>query len=534
VLGGGEQVGFGKGDPWFWAPPVPYLVDVGIADAFLVPPPFDAAARLRAASAAPGIRAVWIPTFLAAVLGSWGLTRNDSMWRDESVTYQVAQRSLTRIHQLTEHVDAVHGLYYALMRLWFTVVPDGLIALRLPSLIAFCVTTALVADIGKVLWDSRAGMLAGLAYALLPVPQFYAQEGRSYALVAMMVALSCRLLLRGVVRGGHQWCIPYTVTVVAAIWLNEMAILVLLAHGCYVVFGRFGRALRRPWLCSIVVVCPAIAPLIIISKGQQESQLAWVQEPGLGTWLTFAGLALFAAATAAVVARWNPPTVTGGAGFALGVFVLPQAALLGTTLAGEHLYVERYVAYAYLGLALLLGPLGSLFLHRVMRLGAVRRTAAVTCVALVVMAFLIPTAIKLRSPDSRKDDAIAVQRAMIRLVGRDYMGARVFVPARRREWLTTQPALLCGLSDIALKRDGAAHGTLDGEEYGPRQIARTMLDNQLDPFQDEMLLIGDPPNALTHLSAADAMKLRVLRQHFRLVRSVEVHGGQVSLYVRTH
>ena len=73
--------------------------------------------------------------------GLWGIERQDSMWRDESVTYQVAHRPLGELWGLLGHIDAVHGLYYLLMHTVFALWDGGLVALRLPSVLA---TAALV------------------------------------------------------------------------------------------------------------------------------------------------------------------------------------------------------------------------------------------------------------------------------------------------------------------------------------------------------------------------------------------------------
>ncbi|MFH8464042.1 hypothetical protein [Streptomyces sp. NPDC017991] len=116
------------------------------------------------------------------VIGLWGIDRG-GMWRDEAVTFQVARRSLPQIWHLLQSVDAVHGLYYLLMHPVLAVRP-GEVALRLPSLCAAAVTAGLVAALGVRLARPRVGLWAGLLYAVTPMVGHFAQEGRSYALVA--------------------------------------------------------------------------------------------------------------------------------------------------------------------------------------------------------------------------------------------------------------------------------------------------------------------------------------------------------------
>ncbi|MEE4594056.1 glycosyltransferase family 39 protein [Streptomyces sp. DSM 41524] len=126
-------------------------------------------------------------------LGLWGLDRG-TMWRDESVTYQMARRTLPQIRDALGTVDAVHGLYYLLMHPVLALWPSE-VTMRLPSVLAAVAATALVAALGCRLARPRVGLWAGLLYATTPVVTHYAQEGRSYALVAASAAGATYLLV---------------------------------------------------------------------------------------------------------------------------------------------------------------------------------------------------------------------------------------------------------------------------------------------------------------------------------------------------
>ncbi|WP_233361816.1 glycosyltransferase family 39 protein [Streptomyces sp. GMR22] len=131
-------------------------------------------------------------------LGLWGLDRG-TMWRDESVTYQLARRTLPQIRDALGTVDAVHGLYYLLMHPVLALWPSE-VTMRLPSVLAAVAATALVAALGCRLARPRVGLWAGLLYATTPVVTHYAQEGRSYALVAASAAGATYLLVGAVGR----------------------------------------------------------------------------------------------------------------------------------------------------------------------------------------------------------------------------------------------------------------------------------------------------------------------------------------------
>ncbi|MBP0459924.1 glycosyltransferase family 39 protein, partial [Streptomyces bomunensis] len=175
------------------------------------------------------------------------------MWRDESVTYQVAHRGVGQIGELVRHVDAVHGVYYLLMHGLFAVWDGGLLTLRLPSVVATAAAAALVALTGRRLAGRRAGLWSGVTFALVPLVQMYAQEGRSYALVCALVALATYLFVRALDGGGGWWLwAGYGTAVAAAGWLHEFAVLALAAHGVTVAVSGVGRAARVRWAVAAV------------------------------------------------------------------------------------------------------------------------------------------------------------------------------------------------------------------------------------------------------------------------------------------
>ncbi|MER6529610.1 hypothetical protein [Streptomyces sp. NPDC001508] len=55
------------------------------------------------------------PLALTIALGLWGIRRQNTIWGDESVTYQLAHRDLSQIWHTAQHIDLVHSLYYAVM-----------------------------------------------------------------------------------------------------------------------------------------------------------------------------------------------------------------------------------------------------------------------------------------------------------------------------------------------------------------------------------------------------------------------------------
>ncbi|MFJ5553030.1 hypothetical protein [Streptomyces sp. NPDC093225] len=471
--------------------------------------------------------AAWVPAAVAVGLGLWGLERGGSMWRDESVTYQVAHRTLPELWALLGHVDAVHGLYYFLIHGVFALWEGGLWALRLPSVLA---TAAAAAGVGalahrlaeprsrlparsatgsralleafrsaggpggrvvRVAWAGgravraggrgASGVVAGTAYAVLPPVQMYAQEGRSYALVAAAVVWATYALLR------RRWA-SYTALAVVACWLHEFAVLALVAHAV-------GARRQRAWWRCAAVVLLCLVPLGWVSARQAGAQLGWLGRPGGSDWLAYAA----AAAAGLWLVRGRDPRAVR---VALPLLLLPAGVLLPVSLLHPW-YVDRYVLFSLAGLALL-----------------VQRVRLVAVLVLLTL----PWTLWLRTPDSRKDDALAVARAVRELARPG--DAVVFLPSRRREWLLSSPDVYGHLRDVALVRPPAAEGTLQGSELPSERIRSALLAGH------RAIALLDPPDQPRDPYPREAVKRQTLVSGFELCVVRSVHGARVALFSR--
>ncbi|MEV7420441.1 glycosyltransferase family 39 protein [Streptomyces sp. NPDC089919] len=285
-----------------------------------------------------------VPAAAALAVGVWGVDRG-TMWRDEGVTWQVARRSLPQIWRLVHSVDAVHALYYALMHAVLALDPrPGEVVLRLPSVAGTALTAALVAELGRRLARPRVGLWAGLAYAATPFVSRYAQEGRSYALVAALVTLATLLFVRG------RWA-GYAAALAAAGLLHVFALLVVPAHLVSLLLGRL--PVRR-WAVAAGAAVAVVAPLAVYSSAQ-SGQVGWLVRP---SWSTAGELVLaFAGPGVVVTGVVLALCLVGLAGRAVAVVAGPLAVvppLLLLLVSQWHpLYYDRYVLYALAGVPLL-------------------------------------------------------------------------------------------------------------------------------------------------------------------------------------
>ncbi|MFD8422641.1 glycosyltransferase family 39 protein [Streptomyces sp. NPDC059466] len=493
--------------------------------------------------------AVLLPVLVMLALGLWGLDRG-GMWRDEAATFQVARRSVPQIWHLLHHVDAVHGLYYLFMHAVLASDP-GEVALRLPSVCGAAAAAGLVAALGVRLCRPRVGLWAGLLYAVTPMAGHFAQEGRSYALVAAGAAAATLLLVKGVRSAGTRVWWAYGATVALTCLLHEFAVLLLLAHATTLAAARLPRRVWRRWGRAAAGAVLALSPLVLVSHGQ-SGQVAWLTAPDWESvdrlLRAFAGptqpvfvpyLFLVALGVLMPVPRGEVTL----AAVAAPLMVLPPAVLI-TVSRFWPLYDERYVFYALAG-APLLAAAGTDRLARAvarpwarwtgarspwtartrMRL-PVAALAGVLAVALALSA-QFPLLCQDRAPDRRPDNLAAVSDA----VGRELRPGDpvLFLPSLARRSALAYPAGFRGARDIALRASATASGTLYGEEEGPAELRRRLAG------LDHVWVVAAPFAARSGWcphTPTERVKVTVIGEDFTLREQLARRGITLRLYVR--
>ncbi|WP_079178000.1 glycosyltransferase family 39 protein [Streptomyces mangrovisoli] len=425
------------------------------------------------------------------------------MWRDEAASFQVARRSVPQIWRLLHGVDAVHGLYYLLMHAVLAVRPDE-VGLRLPSVCAAAVAAALVAALGVRLVRPRAGLWAGLLYAVTPIAGHYAQEGRSYAMVAAGAAGATLLLLRAL--AGRSWW-PYGAVVAGTCLLHELAVLLLAAHAVTLALTRVPGRVWRRWGCAAGAAAAVLAPLAVVSQ-RQSAQVSWLPVPDAHSWLRLARdflgptpVVFWGCVALALAGAWR----SAAGRVALPLLVVPPVVLL-TVSRVSPLYDERYVLYALAGAPLLVaagadrvcsaaGRLavraaavraaagrssaagrGSAAGGRWPGLRAALRSAGVALVGAAAVAAVLVHQVPLLRQDRvaahRPDDLAAVAAVAAREMRSG--DPVLYLPALVRRSALAYPGDFRHVRDLALAGPAARSGTLYGREVGAGALRRRL------------------------------------------------------------
>ncbi|GGN83492.1 hypothetical protein GCM10011579_072370 [Streptomyces albiflavescens] len=198
------------------------------------------------------------------------------LWRDEHCTWWASSIRYTDLGLLVEHIDVVFAPFYAAMHIWIALVGSSPTALRLPEALAMAASAGLLGLLGRQLFTPRAGMLAGLLFAVVPTVTRYGQEARPYAFAMLFSLLATLLLLRALERPTLKIWTFYTLAIALTGLSHLVALSVVAAHAAVVVRARRGGHHFVYWAfgCAMVMGTSVLVPTMVKGSGQ-AGQIAW-------------------------------------------------------------------------------------------------------------------------------------------------------------------------------------------------------------------------------------------------------------------
>lgn len=439
-----------------------------------------------------------------ATLGSWHV----ALWSDEAATASAARRSWSELVDLLGNVDAVHGVYYALMHLWVGLAGDSAFALRLPSALAVGAAATGTYVLAGRLAGRRMALLAGALVMVLPRVTWAGIEARPFAL-ALALAVWATVALHATWHDRRRWpALAYGALVAAGVAVNVYVGLVVGAHAVTAALVRpEGRTLLRSGVAAITGVAAA-APLVLIASGQSDQLGDSTMDPvtlarnvvvnqwflgetptpvsgpasgappsgGLTAWqlagpllaLVVLALAVWGAGLAGRRGRLDPAPVTA---WAAPWLVVPTLGTVGYALVSGSGYAPRYLTVAAPALALLAAS----------GIAALRGGRAWVALAVVVI-LAAPVYASQRRADAKNGSDWDVVAALV--AERSDPGDGVHFPVRveavgapersLRAVALAYPAQFADLTDVTLVASPGASASLWGRSRPLADAAGTL------------------------------------------------------------
>jgi len=186
--------------------------------------------------------------FVAAALGLRMFhLETQSLWNDEMFSLDVARQSLGDIQPALVANFHHPPLFFFLAHLSIQWFGATVWALRLPSAIAGAVTVGLVFSATDQFSSRLSALAAGVLCLISPFHLAYSQEGRPYALAALLALLSCLSFLFLLQDGTLRRKIGYVLFTIALLYTHHWGIFVL-ATQCLLVIVWHRRELWKQFL----------------------------------------------------------------------------------------------------------------------------------------------------------------------------------------------------------------------------------------------------------------------------------------------
>ena len=308
------------------------------------------------------MRVPWLwPALLITILGWYQLGRPE-LWRDELASWTFAIRPVPDLITTARHADANHMVYYLLLHYWIAALGDSVVAMRALSVLAMAGAAVCVTLVGRKLADTRAGLLAGLAFALVPSVSRFAQEARSYALEVLVATLATLMLLRALDRPAvYRWA-AYGACVAVLGYLDPVALAAVTGHAAVVAMRWWrDRDNRLFWFVPAALAgFAAWVPLALISWHEESGQVGWITRPGLDlTVFSFFARNLFystSVATAFIllaILAWAVDRQAAAVATALAL--VPVAAVWLVSQGAHSFFFPRYMLTTVAAWAVLAG-----------------------------------------------------------------------------------------------------------------------------------------------------------------------------------
>lgn len=190
-----------------------------------------------------------------------------SIWTDEGSAWTAATSSLRDMIRFCAQKDASPPLYYLLTSL-FVRLADDEAHLRFVSVLASVGMVWLTYRLARLVARRSEAVLAATIVAISPFQLMYAQEARSYMLVALFSVVSFYLYVRAALLGRSRAWPSYVAVTTLALYTQSIVVLSLGVQAALAVLTAGGRRRLKPWLIAITACLVLFLPWLIVTIGQ--------------------------------------------------------------------------------------------------------------------------------------------------------------------------------------------------------------------------------------------------------------------------
>jgi uncharacterized membrane protein len=212
-------------------------------------------------------------TVLAAVL-RFASIGHQGFWFDEANTAQLVHFSPGKMLGLLPHSESTPPLYYCVAWVWARIFGFGEAGLRSLSAVAGVLTVPVAYAAGAKLISRRAGVFVAALVATSPLLVWYSQEARSYALVALLAALTLLTFAYARAAPTTRTLAAWVLACALALATHYFAVLAVVPEAAWLLVEHRRRRPVQVAVGVITLAGLALIPLAISQQGTGNSN--WI------------------------------------------------------------------------------------------------------------------------------------------------------------------------------------------------------------------------------------------------------------------
>lgn len=217
-------------------------------------------------------------TLAALALRLVHLTRFE-LWVDEAATWHFAKLAVAGGILEQARLEPTPPLFYALVGVLMRLFGESDLVMRLPSTIFGALAVPLAFELGRRLWNRRAGWVGAVVMAVHPLHVFYSREARVYPLLLALTLLLFLLLWRALETDRTRLWIAFAAVLTLACFSHFLGLFLGATAGILILgWGRDTRT-RLRGLAAAAVAGLLFAPYLLYTATHLgESGAAWSVE----------------------------------------------------------------------------------------------------------------------------------------------------------------------------------------------------------------------------------------------------------------
>src|SRR5579884_1051702 len=228
--------------------------------------------RLRAPARARTPAALALLCALAAALRC-ATIGSQSFDYDESFTVGILHGSLGHVFHLIPVTESTPPLYYVVAWLWTRVFGLGAAGVRSLSALLGVALVPVAYAVARRLGSRRAGLIAAALVAVSPFLVWYSEEARSYALLALLSALSFWAFLAALEAPSPRRLALWAVASSAAVLSHYFAGFLVAPEAAWLLLAHRRRATAAA-VAAVAAVAAALIPLVL---AQADNRTQWIE-----------------------------------------------------------------------------------------------------------------------------------------------------------------------------------------------------------------------------------------------------------------